>query len=273
MNLEQQTVVVTGGARGIGRAIAKMFVAHGANVVLVDLLAEQLQQTASELNTNDGTVLPIATDITEPTQVEAMAQQVQEQFGPVDILVNCAGTFSVIGPVWEVDPERWLRDVRVNLCGTFLVCRYLVGAMVAQGQGYVINIVSTGGVSDPHAHCTSYASSKTGLMRFTEGLAAEGKEHGIKVFAVAPPAILTDMTRFIMEDPGGQQWRPGFDRFFAEGRDAPPEAVADMIRALVSGKADALTGRYFDVREDLEAILAQSDSILEEDRLTLRIRQ
>ena len=92
-------------------------------------------------------------------------------------------------------------------------------------------------------------------MRFTEGLAAEVKAHGLKVFAVAPPAVLTDMTRFILEDEGGQKYRPGFDRFFAEGRDSPPEAVAALIRELVSGKADALTGRYFDVREELDAYL------------------
>ena len=217
--------------------------------------------------------LPVVTDITDPAQVETMAAQVMAAYRRVDVLVNCAGTFSVIGPVWEVDPERWFRDIRVNLYGNFLVCHSLVGHMVERGSGYVVNIVSTGGLSDPHPHCTSYASSKTGLMRLTEGLAAETAEHGLKVFAVGPPAILTDMTRFILEDEGGKKWRPGFDRFFAEGRDYPPEAVAETVLTLVSGRADALTGRYFDVRDDLDALFAQTDDILAEDRLTLRIRR
>lgn len=273
MDLNNAVVVVTGAARGVGRAIAEMFIGQNARVTLVDILAEQLQQTAYELGTHQATVLPIVTDITKPDQVEAMARQVYQSFGQVDILVNCAGTFSVIGPVWEVDPELWLRDVRVNLYGAFLVCRYIIGPMVERGQGYVVNIVSTGGVGDPHPHSTSYASSKTGLMRLTEGLAKEVEEHGIKVFAVAPPAILTDMTRFILNDPGGKKWRPGFEKIFEEGRDYPPQAVAGLIRELVSGKADVLTGRYFDVREDLDAYIAQADDILENDRLTLRIRR
>jgi len=275
MDLNNAVVVITGAAGGVGRAIADMFVAQKARLALVDVLADQLQQTASELTTqgtNGTQVVPILTDITIPAQVEAMAEQVYQTFGQVDILVNCAGTFSVIGPVWEVDPERWFRDLRVNLYGTFLVCRYVLGPMVERGQGYVINIVSTGGVGDPHPHSTSYASSKTGLMRLTEGLAKEVEEHGLKVFAVAPPAILTDMTRFILNDPGGQKWRPGFEKIFAEGRDYPPQAVAGLIRELVSGKADTLTGRYFDVRENLDDYLAQTEAILAEDRLTLRIR-
>ena len=79
------------------------------------------------------------------------------------------------------------------------------------------------------------------------------------------------MTKFILNDPGGQKWRPGLDRIFEEGRDYPPQVVANLILELVSGKADALTGRYFDVRENLDEYLARSDEIIREDRLTLRI--
>ena len=99
--------------------------------------------------------------------------------------------------------------------------------MVARKRGCVVNMVSSGGVGDPHPYSTSYASSKAGSMRLTEGLAAELREQGIPVFAVAPPAILTDMTRFILEDPGGKKWRPGFEQLFERGEDYPPEAVAD----------------------------------------------
>jgi NAD(P)-dependent dehydrogenase (short-subunit alcohol dehydrogenase family) len=201
-----------------------------------------------------------------------MAEKVQDELGAIDILVNNAGTFSVIGPVWEVDPERWFRDVRTNLYGSFLVCRAVVKGMVEQKSGYVINVVSSGGVGDPHPYSTSYASSKTGLMRLTEGLAKEAVEHGVKVFAIAPPAILTEMTRFIMDDPGGKKWRPGFGKIFEEGRAAPPERVADLAVELVSGKADALTGRYFLVNRNLDEIIEQTDDIVSRDLLSLRIR-
>jgi len=272
MELNGAVAIVTGGARGIGRAIAEALAARGARVAIVDLLKDQLCETAAELRKAGGVVLPVVADITVASQVGAMAAKVQEELGSADILVNNAGTFSAIGPVWEVDPERWVRDVRVNLYGSFLVCRAVVKGMVKRKKGYVINIVSSGGVGDPHPYSTSYASSKAGLMRLTEGLAKEVQDHGVKVFAVAPPAVLTDMTRFIMDDPGGKKWRPNFGRIFEEGRDYPPEAVANLIVELVSGRADRLTGRYFAVRRDLDEIVAQADEIIANDLLTLRIR-
>jgi len=272
--MEQNKVVavVTGAARGVGRAIAEALAAQGAYVAIVDVLEDQLQKTAAEMKESGAAVLPVVTDITVASQVDAMAEKVQDKLGPVDILVNNAGTFSYIGPVWEADPERWFWDVRTNLYGNFLVCRAIVRRMVERKSGYVINIVSSGGVGDPHPYSTSYASSKTGLMRLTEGLAKEVQEHGIKVFAVGPPAILTEMTRFIMNDPGGKKWRPGFGRALLEGRGHQPEVVANFILELVSGKADCLTGRYFLPHQDLDELINRTDEIISNDLLTLRIK-
>jgi NAD(P)-dependent dehydrogenase (short-subunit alcohol dehydrogenase family) len=271
MELNKSVCIVTGAARGLGKAIATALVEQKASVALVDVLDETLHDTASELS-GRSCVLPIVADVTDPGQVEAMAARVGAELGPVDLLVNNAGTFSTIGPVWEVDAERWFRDVKTNLYGSFLVCRAVVGGMVARRRGCVINVVSSGGVGDPHAHCTSYASSKTGLMRLTEGLAAEVREHGVIVFGLAPPAVLTEMTRFILNDPGGQKWRPTFPQLFEQGRDRPPELIADRVVQLASGKADALTGRYILATEDLDALVAQADRIVAEDLWTLRIR-
>lgn len=273
MELGGAIAIVTGAARGIGKAIAGAYARRGACVALVDILQEQLEKTAAEMKAAGATVLPVVADITDVAQVEEMAAQVERELGPVDVLVNGAGTFSYIGPVWEADPAKWFRDVRVNLYGSFLVCRSVVRNMVARKCGYVINIVSSGGVGDPHPYSTSYACSKTGLMRLTEGLAKEVAEHGVKVFALAPPAILTEMTRFILNDPGGQKWRPTFRRIFEEGRDSPPELVAEWAVNLVSGRADALTGRYFLVKSDFAETIRQTEAILAGDLLTLRIRK
>ena len=272
MELKGAVVIVTGAARGIGRKIAEALAARGAKVGLVDILEEELGKTAAEMGDADMAVLPVAADTTDPLQVEAMEKEVEAGLGPVDILVNNAGTFSVIAPVWEADPERWFRDIRVNLYGSFLCCRAVVRGMVERKRGYVINIVSGGGVGDPHPYCTSYACSKTGLMRLTEGLAREAEPHGVRVFAVGPPAIRTAMTEFIIDDPGGRKWRPTFRDAFEKGRDAPPELVADFVVEIVSGKADALTGRFFSPRGDLDGIVEDAERILKEDLWTLRIR-
>ena len=273
MDLNGAVVVVTGAARGIGRAMAQAFADRGSRLALVDVLADDLDQTAGALRADGAAVVTVTADLTDPAQVQDMADRVLGELGTPDVLVNNAGTFSVIAPVWEADPERWFRDVRTNLYGGFLVCRAFVGGMVQRGSGYVVNVVSSGGVGDPHPHCTSYASSKAGLMRLTEGLAAEAREHGVKVFALAPPAVLTEMTRFIMDDPGGQKWRPGFARIFDGGGGCPPERVAETAVALCSGRADALTGRYIPVTADLEELIADADRIVADDLLTLRIRR
>ncbi len=263
---------MTGAARGLGKATARAFASEGASVALVDVLRDLLEETVAEVEAEGGRALPFTADITDRHQVGAMVEAVTRELGPPDVLVNNAATFSVIAPVWEADPERWLRDIRVNLCGTFLVCRAVVKGMVARKTGTVINVVSSGGVSDPHAYSTSYATSKTAVMRLTEGLAAEAAEHNVKVFAVGPPAIRTEMTRFIATDPGGHKWRPGFGRIFEEGKDTPAESVADFIVEMTSGKYDALTGRYFEARWDLEEMAGREEEILEKDLYTLRIR-
>ncbi|KPJ59206.1 MAG: hypothetical protein AMS15_07150 [Planctomycetes bacterium DG_23] len=272
MQLKGAVAIVTGGARGLGRAIAEAYAERGAQVAIVDLLKDTLQETARDMEKGGAMVLPVPADVTVASQVEEMAGRVKEKLGPVDILVNCAGSLSAIGPVWEVAPERWFRDVTVNLYGTFVCCRAVIKDMIERKFGYILNMVG-GGVGDPHAYTTGYACSKTGVMRLTEGLAREAAPFGVKVFAMQPGPVLTAMTKFIMESPEGRKWRPTFSSIFEEGRDAPAALVAQLAVNLVSGEADALTGRYFDARRDFEAILKDAESILRDDRFTLRIVQ
>ena len=272
MELKGAVAIVTGGARGLGRAIAEAYADRGARVAIVDLLKDRLRQTAEQMERSGAVVLPVPVDVTVVSQVEAMATKVREKLGPVDVLVNCAGSLSAIGPVWEVDHKRWFQDVTVNLYGTFLCCRAVVRHMIERKFGYILNMVG-GGVGDPHAYTTGYACSKTAVMRLTEGLAKEAAPQGVKVFAMQPGAVLTAMTKFIMESPEGRKWRPTFSKIFEQGRDAPPALVAKLAVELVSGKADLLTGRYFDARYDLEAVVKDTDAILSQDRLTLRLRK
>lgn len=266
-----RTVVVTGAARGLGRAIAEAFGAAGDRVALVDVLEDTLDETVNALTGAGVRAAGFAADTTDPDQVGRLPQRVTESLSAPDILVNNAGTFSVIGPVWETDPALWFRDLNTNLYGTYLCCRAFSAGLVERGAGRIVNIVSSGGVGDPHAYSTGYACSKTGVMRLTEGLAAEARDHGVSVFAVGPPALDTRMTRFIVEDEGGRKWRPGFGRIFEEGRDHDPADIARFVVDLVSGDADALTGRFFDPRVPLADTLSNAGAIVEQDLWTLRI--
>jgi NAD(P)-dependent dehydrogenase (short-subunit alcohol dehydrogenase family) len=268
MKLDGAVCVVTGAARGLGKAISEVLASKGAAVALVDILEDELMSSASELAEMGYRVLAVPTDITAPQAVEAMAHRVERELGVPQVLINNAGTFSVIGPVWEADPKKWLTDVQVNLCGTFLCSRAIVARMVARRCGHVVNIASSGGVSDAHPYSTSYASSKTAILRLTEGLAEEGEQHGIRAFAIGPPAIRTKMTEFIAADPDGRRWRPGFESSNWHSTDC----LTDAILTILSGDFDRLTGRFIPLPMNRAELVAQIDRILAEDLLTLRVR-
>jgi NAD(P)-dependent dehydrogenase (short-subunit alcohol dehydrogenase family) len=263
--------VVTGAARGLGRAIAEGFAAAGAKVALVDVLAEALDETSADLAREGGEVLPVVADITDPAQVQAMAESIRTSLGPAQILINNAGSLSALGPVWQADAAKWARDVTVNLIGTFLVTRALVPQMIESGGGYVISLFGAG-VDPPHLYTTAYDSSKAGVVRLAEALAKEAEPHNIKSFALRPGTVRTAMTDFIRRSPEGRKWRPSFERIFTEGRDVPPRLAVDWCLRLVGGAADQLTGRWLDATEDFDETVRAAREILREDRRLLRGR-
>jgi 3-oxoacyl-[acyl-carrier protein] reductase len=277
VELRNSVVVVTGGARGIGAAISEAFAAQGAKIAMAARHEDQLAQMAAKLRAQGCTVLPVVTDVTIRSQVDAMIARVENELGPIDILVNNSGTFSCVGQSWEADPETWFHDTMVNVYGTFLVCHAALPAMVKRQGGYVINIAG-GGVTGAAPYRTSYACSKAAMARLSDSLAEELRPYGIKVFTVLPPVILTEMTQFILDDPGGKKWQPDFYKFFRkgkdyeQGRDWPPEVVGDLVIQLVSGKADHLVGRCFAAPRDLDEIIAASDRIFKERLLSLEVR-
>jgi NAD(P)-dependent dehydrogenase (short-subunit alcohol dehydrogenase family) len=271
VELERAAAVVTGGARGIGKAIALTYASRGARVVLADVLGDELAKAASEIEAAGGEALPVRADVTDPADVEVMARQVESRLGGVDILVNCAGTQSGIGPLWEVDPGKWLNDLLVSLYGAFLSSRAFVPGMIEAGCGYVINVVGAGAES-AFTYTSGYCSAKAGLVSFTEGLAAEVRDHGVKVFAMFPGAVRTELTRNLFESPEGKRWLPDLPGMFSDW-EVPVDRAAALALDLVSGRADALTGRYFSVVDDFEEILSQAEEVVSEDRLVLRMRR
>ncbi|MBN1400915.1 MAG: SDR family oxidoreductase [Anaerolineae bacterium] len=271
MELQGAVAVVTGAARGLGRAIAEALIAKGAAVALVDILREPLEATARALS-EVGRVLPIVADVAAENQVTAMAARVRAELGPIDILINNAGSLSAIGPIWEAPKERWRQDMTVNLWGTYLCTRACVSDMLARDGGYVISIVGAG-VDPPHLYRSAYDCSKAGVVKLMETLAKEGADFGIVTFCVFPGAVYTAMTQHMLESPEGRNWLPTFREIFEQGRDRPIEATAQRVVELVSGRADRLSGRYIRAWVPLEELLAQADDILSRDTLTLRLHE
>ena len=214
--------VVTGGSRGIGKAIADALRGSGAAVTTLDRSH--------------------GVDVTERNAVETALAEL----GPVDLLVNNAGTMDAIGPAWQVEPDDWRRDIETSLFGAFNCSRAALPGMVERGAGRIVN-VSSGVATRAYPHASAYAAAKAALRSFTQSLAAETAEHGIAVFAISPGFVWTEMTERLRESP----WFPGF------GSPSPnePERAAELVLRLASGELDALSGRFIHVRDDIDQLL------------------
>jgi 3-oxoacyl-[acyl-carrier protein] reductase len=190
--LLDRVAIVTGGARGIGGAIAVAFAGEGADVVIADRLGEDVAKPVLDAIARAGRrALFVGTDISDETSVSAMVDRAYDEFGEIDVLVNNAGTFSQVF-LHELEVEEWDRVMGVNLRGCFLCTRMVLPRMLERGRGKVINVASQlgqiGGTEMVH-----YSASKAGVIGFTKALAREVSTKGIHVNAIAPGPILTDM--------------------------------------------------------------------------------
>ena len=195
--------------------------------------------------------------------------------GPVDLLVNNAGVGGTIGRLWEVDPETWWSTMEVNLRGVFLCSRAVLPEMVRRRRGRIVNVASSAGTR-PWPLVSAYAISKASVLRFTEHVAKETKDLGVRVFAIHPGVVRLGMAAEAMRSEAPADSPEGlvaswFHKQVAEGGDVPPERGAQLVVALGSGRADALSGRYIDVNDDLEALIEQADEIQQNDLYTLRL--
>jgi 3-oxoacyl-[acyl-carrier protein] reductase len=187
-----KVAIVTGGARGIGGEIAAAFAAEGADVAIADVLGDDVAEPVlSAIAAAGRRSLLVRTDVSDEQQVRAMVERVYDELGEVDILVNDAGTFGQFF-FHELTVEEWDRVLGVNLRGVFLCTRFVLPRMLERGSGNVINVASQlgqiGGVEMVH-----YSASKAGVIGFTKALAREVSTKGIRVNAIAPGPILTEM--------------------------------------------------------------------------------
>jgi NAD(P)-dependent dehydrogenase (short-subunit alcohol dehydrogenase family) len=196
MSIQNHITIITGAGRGIGRATALRFARQGARIVLFSRTATTLAQVAREIEDEGHPVLSIAGDVSSEKDVVSLFDRVMETYGRVDTLVNCAGIVAV-KPFVDMDAAIWDGVINVNLRGTFLCCREAFRVMTAQRSGVIINLSSLSGVKgvEKFPGLSAYNVSKAGVASLTEILAIEGKPHNIRVCAVSPGAVDTEMLR------------------------------------------------------------------------------
>lgn len=255
-SLARQTAIVTGAGRGIGCAIALRLAAEGAHVTLVARTSAQLEKTCAHIRDAGGEALAFAADLQDPAAIGAAVEAARRRFGPVSILVNNAGIPGPYGPIGVVDPGEWWAAQEVNVRAPLLFMSAVLPAMRAARAGRIVNIVSSAGTG-PVPHLSAYAVSKNTVIRLTETVDLEARAAGVRVFALHPGTITTDMAQLTIGSAQAQKWLP---EGVAMLRNRTPEESArdlvrccDVVAALAAGKYDALGGRYLDLWWDLDA--------------------
>jgi 3-oxoacyl-[acyl-carrier protein] reductase len=234
----QRTALVTGAARGIGRAIAERFLKNGMRVVLVDKDAAAVQAAAQTLG---GGALPIVADVTVTDDVERAVRVPGDRWGHLDVVVNNAGITGRSVPIWELTDEDWHRVIAADLTSVFLVSRAAVRLMLPRRRGRIINIASIAG-KEGNPTLIPYSTAKAGVIGLTKALAKEVAGHGILVNAVAPAVIGTELLQ--------QMTKETVDYLIAKipmGRVGSPAEVAALVAWLASDECSFSTGAVYDL--------------------------
>ena len=238
MRFSGKVAVITGAARGIGRACAERFLSEGAKVVIGDIDAARLAETASALGGPDR-ILAVPTDVSQKPEVDALIAAAVASFGRVDIMVNNAG-IAIVRDYLDISPEEFDHVLGVNLKGAFLGTQAAARQMIAQGQGGVIVNMSSinSGLANPNL--ATYAISKGGMNQVTSTAAVSFAPHGIRVCGVGPGTIATEMIEGAFTKRAG-----GSDTILSRtplGRLGRPEEIASVVAFLASDDASYFTG-------------------------------
>jgi NAD(P)-dependent dehydrogenase (short-subunit alcohol dehydrogenase family) len=256
---------------GIGKAIATAFAEEGANLVLVARNRESLEMTKEDLKGITSNVEIFPADVSKENQVKNMVKFTLEQFHTVDALVNCAGIYGPIGLAVDVDSQRWLDAIHINLFGTFLCIKEVLPIMMEKQKGKVINF-SGGGGTFPFPRFSAYGISKVAVVRLTETLAEEVKEYNIDINAVAPGPVNTRLVDQVLEagERAGKEFLSKAIKQKEEGG-VPPEKIARLVVFLASEESNGLTGRLISaVWDDWPWTAKQIEEIMKTDLYTLR---
>jgi len=249
MQFEGKVAIVTGGGKGIGRAIALAFAREGADAVVAATTESALKEVAAQIKSMGRKSLAVVTDLTDPEQPLAMVDKALKEFGQIDVLVNNSGVEGPMVNVTDMDLDGWNQMMAINLTGAMLCTKHVLAkSMVPRQSGAIVNISSVSGRRGP-ATRSAYSSSKFGIIGFTQSVAMEAGRYGIRVNCIAPGLVEGARIERVLRHASQTSGRPyeelvaNYSARAALGRMVKPEEIAALAVFLASEQSSGITGQ------------------------------
>jgi len=251
--LKDQTTLITGSGRGIGRAIARLFASEGASVFLTARTESELNATAAEITSSGCRAAYAVADLAKEADCQRVAAACRERFGGIHILVNNAGIYSPLKPIEEITPAQWDEAFAVNLRSYFLLIRLVLPEMYVRGSGVILNLSSLSAKA-AFQWSSPYAAAKAGVLGLTRAVAAEAARKGVRVNAICPGPVAEtrmwqELSRAISEKLGitPEEQLANFVKTIPRGRPQTADEIARAALFLCSDQASAITGQSLNV--------------------------
>jgi NAD(P)-dependent dehydrogenase (short-subunit alcohol dehydrogenase family) len=251
-DIKDKVALITGGGRGIGRAIALELAQRGAQVAVAARSSQEIETVAAEIRERGQTGRAFTADLSDHHAAQKLVADVEQTLGPVSILINNAAIAGPFGPTWEIKPEEWERALRVNLLAPFWLTQLVLPDMFAAAWGRIIN-VSSGAARNPMERSGPYSVSKAALDMLSRQLGSELEETEISAISVYPGVVDTVMQTSIREQPTevvGQNLAQRFRQYYEGGQLQPPERPARLIAALAGAAGATFNGQIVDIYTD-----------------------
>lgn len=271
MGERHRSVLVTGGGRGIGRAIAERLAADGAKVGVLARTESELEETVAAVRDAGCEATAYVADVLDPAGLRKALNRFDTWAGGLDALVCAAGRLKAIGPYAQTEPGEWWRDLETSVRGVDLTLREALPLLRRSAHASVSVLVGPG-QNGAVPFASGYAAGQAALVSLVESLGHEWVAEGVAVYAVNPGLVVTDLIRALVESPEGRRWLPRFNEALAEGKEVGPEVAAEMVAWLVEHRPAELCGRVVPASLSPAIVETRLERIRDENLNVLRLR-